>query len=367
VPKVNRNDLLHRLLSAAAGLTRKEVLQQSSCFVLKKGRAYTFNQEINCSVPTGLDSELVGAVPAAKLLELLKRLPDDEVEVGHNGKSLSVKGGGGRASRLAVEAEVLLPVDLPPAEFPRTWIQLHENFAEAADLTSRCTKKKCDQFARTCVHALPDCLEATDNARMLRYPVKTFLAAEALIRGSTLKEMVQLGMTHGCATPNWLHFKNPLGLRMSLLKFAPEGYPNCTPCLERRGTPVRLPGGLAQAAELAGLFEDEDGSIRIEASGGLLTVTGENAYGDYTEPKKMTYEGPDLKFGVPPKLLAELVEHDTAVEIGDGFVRIATPRYTFVAALEVLKPHERLAAARKAAEVYEQPEDDGLYDQDVPF
>ena len=45
---VNREAFLHQLESVQAGLSSKEMIEQSSCFAFIKGKVVTYNDEISC-------------------------------------------------------------------------------------------------------------------------------------------------------------------------------------------------------------------------------------------------------------------------------------------------------------------------------
>ena len=77
--KVNRELLLQQLQAVQPGLSDKDVVEQSSCVVFKDGKITTFNDEIACSIKT--DVKFTGAVPAKALIELLKKLPEETIEI----------------------------------------------------------------------------------------------------------------------------------------------------------------------------------------------------------------------------------------------------------------------------------------------
>ena len=88
--KVNRENLLKELESVIPGLSPKEVIEQSSCFVFQDNVITTFNDEIACSIGTALD--IKGAVPAKLLLEVLRKVTDEEVEIKQKKGELSIFG-----------------------------------------------------------------------------------------------------------------------------------------------------------------------------------------------------------------------------------------------------------------------------------
>ena len=101
--KVNRKQLLAALESVSPGLTQKDEISR---FVFKGNRLRTFNDEVACSAPNPLE-RVEGAVPAKLLLDLLRKLTVDVVDVEQKDELL-IRCKGRRAG-IRIEKEV--PVD----------------------------------------------------------------------------------------------------------------------------------------------------------------------------------------------------------------------------------------------------------------
>lgn len=331
--KLQRVDLLKRLLAVSPGLTPQDTTSQSSCVVFRKGRLYTLNREIACSITSNMDEACEGAIAARKLIDLLKKLPEDDIQLEVQKDKLIIKGPR-KVSKLTLEAEIKMPFG--SVELPKVWIPINGDFAQAVDLVFRCTRKKSPDFAKTCVHIHPKHLEASDNTKMARWTMPTFVQKSVLVRGTTIKAMVPLGMTKACETQNWLHFRNPFGLRVSLRKFPVENYPKLDQFLTIRGQRVTFPKGLADAADRAGIvLDDTDGSVKVSISEDKAVVSGFGMAGEISEEKGIEYSGPAMTFLIPPKLIAELVEQQTSCEVSDVCLRVAGEHYIYLTSLEV--------------------------------
>lgn len=337
--KVDRVDLLNRLLSIEPGISKRGDIQQSSCVVLFNGRFFSMQAEISCSIISGLDSEMIGAVRAEKFIELLKRMPEEEIDVSIESKTLFLKGKGRKLTKLVMEEDILLPVNEVEKPKKHDWIGLSADFTEAVAVTAKCcSRRREDDFAKKCVHIHPRWLEACDNIRLCRFPTGSMVGSSVLVRGDSIKSIVQLGMTKGQETSNWLHFWNPAGLRVSVRKYESENYPDMSEFLALRGEKISFPPTLEKAAEVAGLFTNDAGDIRITAEEGILTVEGKSEDGEHFEPLRMKgYEGPKLGFFINPKLISELVAKYTQIEITDHSLRVDTGKFILVTGLEVQK------------------------------
>ena len=335
--KVNRKDLLRKLLCVEPGISKKETIHQSSCVVLRRGRFYSLSTEIACSITSGLPTDIEGAVRAEKLIAMLESYPDDEIDLDIQAKTLSLKGTR-RRTNFPMEDVVLLPVsevELPDA---KNWQKLHLDYSEAVSLVHRCTTKNSkpeDGFIKTCVHIHPEFLEASDAKRFIRFPLPNFVQKPLLMRGETIKVMCQLGMTKGQETESWLHFRNPMGLRLSLRKITLEGYPDFSPFLEIRGKKVKFPKGLAEVAMRAGILEDEQGDIKLSLTKEKILVNGKSVLGEHEEECATKYLGEPISFMIEPKLIGELIDQGSETRVSDTCLRVDGDKFVYLTSLEI--------------------------------
>ena len=330
--KTNRAHFLQLLEQVQPGLSSKEVLEQSSCFVFTGGRVHTFNDEISCSIPCEVG--ITGAVTAAPLLAILAKLSEDEVDVEPEAAQVIIKGKSRRTGVL-MEAEVRLPID--KVEVPSKWRPLPPDFCEALEVTVHCAGSNADEsFALTCVHIHPDFLEACDNYQMARYPVKSTVRGSILVRASTIKPVVGLGASEIAETRSWLHFKTHSGLVVSVRKHV-EDYPDLAAALDvSDGVPAVLPGGLAEAVDKAEVFSkvtSGTNQVKVSLSAGALLLTGEGDLGWYQEKKKIAYDGPGIIFMISPKLLVEITKKHNDCTISPSRLKVDGGKFVFVTSL----------------------------------
>lgn len=331
----NRPHLLQLLQQVQPGISNKEVVEQSSCFVFKDKILSTFNDEVCCRIPCEI--ELVGAVQSAPLLAMLAKLPEDEIEIGTDidqPGELLIKGKNRRAG-IKMEAEVLLPVDL--VDVPKKWIPLPPDFCEAVEVVSRCASKDADNsFRLTCVHVHTDWLEACDNYQMARFPISTGVRSPILIRATTMKAIVGAGVSEICETRSWLHFKSESGLVISLRKHY-EDYPDLSQAIVLDdGTRVTLPGGLAEAVDKAVVFSKEtihSNKITVKLSKDKLVIAGEGDNGWFQEKKKISYDGEPFGFRIDPKLLIDITKKNNECTLSAHKLKVDGGKFTFVSSL----------------------------------
>lgn len=332
--RVAREELLRCLESVQAGLSPRDIIEQSSCFVFKEGKIYTYDDEVACRGPSPLDESFVGAVPHEKLLKVLQKLPEEHIEVSIEEGQLQVLGKGRKAT-FRLEADIVLPID--SIEEPGEWRPLHDSFAEAVQMVQHCAGRDDSQFAMTCLHLTKDHIEACDNFQVCRWAMPTGLTQEVLVRQQAIKHIVSLGMHEVSEGESWLHFRNQAGLMLSCRHYL-EDFPEVGKVLGVEGKATNLPKALTEAASLASLFSSEnklEDQVLVEIRPGKLRITGVGISGSYQETKKLVYHGKPIKFYIAPELLADLVKRHSECIITPTRLKADTGAYQYVACLRV--------------------------------
>lgn len=333
VPNVNREELLNQLESIKPGLSPKDIIEQSSCFVFKEGNVMTYNDEVACTIKSCL--KIDGAVVAEPLIAILRKLPADtlEIDVVENELIIQAKR---RKSGLRMEQMILLPID--NVEKPMKWVKLPEDFTEAIEIVSQCAGTDETNFALTCVHVHPEYVEACDNYQLSRFPMKTGIKKASLVRQSSIKNIIDLGMIEFSESDTWVHFRNSGGLVLSCRRHLEE-YISLDALLECDGSPTVIPKGLSDAAERADVFSSENADnnqVTVDLSpknGGQLRITGQGASGWYKETKKLKYTGEPMRFRIAPKLLMEISKRHNECEIAADRLKIDGGKFTYVTCL----------------------------------
>ncbi len=348
--KINRKELLEQLESVLPGLSAREIIEQSSCFIFKDKRVTTYNDEIACSQKSLLKIE--GAVQAMPLISILRKLQEEELEIDINdkGTQLLVKGKHRRAG-IQMEQDIILPIDA--VDKPKKWKGLPADFADAIAFVQPCAGSNESQFTLTCIHICPKWIEACDNHQVARYKIKTDIVNPTLIRKESLKYIVSLDMVIFSETKNWIHFKNSTGLIFSCRHFLvddsddeKEGYPSkdITKVLKTSGEPLILPKGLKESVEKAEIFSSENvegSNVIVNLKPGKFKITGKGVLGWFTEIKKSKYNGKPLQFTIPTKLLLELVQQYSRCEVSSSNLKITRENFVYVTALGMMEKEEK--------------------------
>lgn len=323
---IDRESFLDDLQMVKPGLSRKEMLEQSSCFVFRKGCVLTFNDEIACMKKTQLNAE--GAVSADSLISILEKLPDDklEAEVNSDQGTIIFRGKKKRFWTL-LDPNIILPVEKIEEEIPTKWKQLPKNFSEVISAVKNCVGRDDNQWALTCIHLHPEWIEACDGKQVLRWRSSIGLKRPLLVRGEALSQIVGLGIFEVGSSENWLHFRNKKGLIFSCRKFHEE-YHDLSSVISVKGEAIKFPKALLDVAGRAAVFAAEqtagiDTTVKVSLKPNKITVTGEGLIGGYEEftMKGVSYSGPKMSFMLPPALLQHIVTNYTECEVAPKKLR----------------------------------------------
>ena len=333
--RVKREELLRRLEAASAGLAKREIIEQSQCFVFSEGRVTTFNDEVAVRMDSPLN--VSGAVQAEPLLAVLRKMPEDELDVEVAEDGLMIKGKG-RRSTVRMESEVLLPVE--GVEEPGEWKKLPDGLLDAIKVASTCCSSDESHFLLTCVHVAADRVESSDDFQILSYPLKTKIDVPTLLRRDSVSKILQIDPTEWCGGKGWLHFRNPSGLVLSCRRYV-EAYPNVGRFLDVDGSKAKFPKGIDEALDRASIFSAENplgNQVSVSLSPGRLRLEGKGPSGWYREQKKIEYDGDAMSFLIEPKLLLEISRKANECIVSEGRIRVDAGKFVYVTATS--KPEE---------------------------
>lgn len=334
--KINREEFLRRLESVQAGLSKREILEQSDCFIFQGKRVITYNDEVSCRGPSGLDDSFQGAAKANKLLEVLREYPDEEVEVSQTESTFRVSAKR-RRSEVRMEANVCLPVEQVERPAKGSWKKLPDDFGDAVALVQPCASLGGARPIFCFVNIAPDWLEACDNLQMCRWTTKTGIESSFLVRQDSIKHVTALGMTELAQTDAWAHFRSGNGVILSCRRYMDEyDSDSIGKILKTTGTPAQLPKGLADAAKRCQIFSLEDpkfNRVRVDISPAEVVITGEGSSGRHMERSKIAYKGKPLSFRISPVLLMEIVKEHTDIQICPGLLKVDGGKFQYAACL----------------------------------
>lgn len=332
--RVNRENFLRCLEQVTAGLAHREIIEQSGCFVFKNKKVMTFNDEVACINKAPVD--LTGAIKAKPLLDLLSKLPDDDVDIKVENNEFELRGSSKtRKCGIAMESQVMLPIE--HVEPPDDWRELHPDFTEAVKMVYECASTEESNFIYCCVHITPNFVETSDRFQIARYTLETGFENPILIRADAIKHVIGLPLVAVAETQNWVHFKSSDGLVIAVRRHISE-YTNFDRNLVADGTePIVLPAGIDEVVERSQVFSREDvhgNVVVVDLKPDRVVLEGHGPSGWYKELKKVTYAGTPMRFIIYPKLLSEISKKSSDCRVGANRLFVDLGKFKYTTAIE---------------------------------
>lgn len=336
---INRVNFLEKLQAISPGLAKREVVEQSNCYVFTDGNIITYNDLICCRIQSDLPTAFKGAVAASPLVTLLEKMSEDDLTVEIGDGELIVSGKR-RTAGIRMEHQITLPINL--LEEPDKWKKVPLGFDDAINIVASCASSSGDKHVLSCIHVTPDYLEALDNTQLCRLNIQIPVKQRLLIKGTSLVPAASLGMTRISESPSWMHLKNKQGLIYSCRLFMDE-FPDLSPYLTVKGDKITLPGSLRDAVMKAEIFSKENtgtDKVQITIKTGKIIIKGEGSLGWFRETIKLPYKGEDLTFMVRPAMLREIVKRNNECTINPTRLKIDGDNYRYVSCLSKVKQND---------------------------
>ncbi len=330
--KVKREEFLALLTEATIGLSKKEILEQSNCFIFHKGLVLTFNDEIFFSCESPLDFDAI--VPAEDLLKILTRLPDEEIDVRLESNEMILEGKR-RDVGITVEAELHLPFDAVPS--PGKWLRLTPDLPGMLQQAARTCGSDETQYKTTCVHVTPDLVEASDNYRIFRADLQTGFNSEILIPASSINTLSKIILKRVNVGEGWVHFTTG-ARRLISIRCSHETYhEGIEEMLVVEGTEISLPKNLGEMIGRAEVMNitGYDARISLTIHENLLQIMSQKDGGWFREKKRIKYSGERLRFDVHPQFMAEVLERTHKIIIGSSKLKLEAEGIQFVVSLDM--------------------------------
>jgi len=333
---VNRDELLKQLQTIEPGRSKNPQVEQSDCFVFDEGSVMTFNAEIFCrAMGTGLPDDFKAAVNGSRLLEVLDKLTEEEIQIGLRGGSFVIRSGSRTEVKLRTQAKITLPLDeVAP---PQKWNKLPESFGDA--VAHVCKIPSGDQFITSSVNLTPDHIEGTNRIQVVRHAFKTGLENTFLVRAKSLAHVAKLGLIRVGETEQWVHFRSKSLIFSCRRHVCPE-YPELGQYFDFEGTEIEFPRGAEPAAAIGNIFgkeDKDDPSVDVVIEDGKMTIEGCGSQGEARVVLDTEHKGPRREFRMHAGMLEHIVKQYQRCEFGDGRLRVVGDNWWFFSCLPAPK------------------------------
>ena len=332
--KVVRADLLSMLQMVSVGLSKLEVIEQSSSFVFSKSSVITYNDEISCKCKMKYKMP-EGAVNADILLKSLQQIQEDTIDVSFVKGRLCLKTKNIKTN-INMDCDVVLSTK--EVEKPSKWKKLPKKFQDAMSIVYLCASYDDSQFALSCVLFDKKALNATDSFQVCRYPLKLPLEEPVMLKRHSVQLLSTLNLTEVSVTDGWVHFQNEEGLIVSCRKSVGyEEFPDVRGFMKGEGDEVTFPKLLSGVITRSKLFAGSDietSSIKVALKKGGFRIVGKGKMGMIREDGKMEYKGKPMSFTIQPDLFVKICQREGTCIVCDNKMIVKDDRFTYAVSLE---------------------------------
>jgi len=327
---MKKADLLSALEIVKPGLANKEVIDQSTSFAFMEGRVVTYNDEISISHPVA-DMEITGAIQATELYLILKKIKQEDIEVGITESEVLLTAGRVKVG-LTLQTEITLPLE--EIGSITKWKTLPEEFLQAMKMAMYSCGTNNSEPVLTCVHVNEvGYIEGSDGFRVMRttlqnkFPVHTFLIPASVV--NTLIKMNPIKVSYG---EGWVHFKTELGTVMSCRIFE-ESFPETSELLKVKGTEFTFPRTINQILDRASVFHKQesdtvDAVIALENN--RIKISSQSDTGRFEEEANIKYDGKKLEFEIVPMLLKNILASVLTCRFNGRILKFAGDNWEFI-------------------------------------
>lgn len=307
---MNTKEVLTALSIVKPGLSNKDLTDQATFFVFKKGRVITYNDHVTLSHP--LDVPFEGAIRANEMYQFLSKINTEEIDVIEKDEEIQIKAKRAKAG-LKIEE---IRMDTSQVEKKRKWIQLEEGFIDSLRFVVKAASTDATTPAITCVHIADGIMEASDRFRGCMAYCQEL--DECMIPEYSIPTIVAISPTHICVEDEWVSFKNKESdTILSCRIFVADDFPNLEPLFEESddGIELTLPNKrLGAIVDKAAIFAKRefqfDEQLTITLSDKRMTLLSESNAGWFEEEVKIKYKGPEITFNIIPYLFSDILKED---------------------------------------------------------
>jgi hypothetical protein len=331
--KIQRKEFLRHLESCAPGLSSTDNIEQSECFLFTNGKVYTFNDEVLCQQDTVVNFRC--AAPAKPLLETLRKLTEDEIDISLKDSQLVIKCANIRQIKLNVQLDVIPHYESVDA--PGEWSDVPPVFADALAMAADSAAKDSEAWELTCVELSSRGLQATDVFQAVRYKLDCPISKPTLIKRAACGAVNELGVAALAESVGWVHFKTYTGLQVAVRAYS-GSLPDLSDAFRSQSeASLRFPSSLLDALQKAAAFLADTGTgkqAQFRLKPGKIMVRGQNESGIYEEVRDVEYDGPSKCFGINPKHIQTLLKHDYPVSLTQSALRIRGENFVYLTSTE---------------------------------
>jgi DNA polymerase III sliding clamp (beta) subunit (PCNA family) len=303
-----REELMRALELLKPGLSKKDIVAQSSCFHFYPERIVTYNGVLSVQVP--LQTGMNGAIRAEEFYGLMDKLPEKEVtffqgndEQGIN--EIQIVCGNVRAGLAVNEAT------FPPIHVESSFAPLPKDFKEALKFCRFSISIDMSTPRFTCVHINGMKVCSSDRYRITQFIMSEPSPFNLLLPGAAVEHIISHDFTHMTLDDNWVHFSIEERGAILSCKLVMEELIQADRFFEVEGEIIKFPSSLRQTVERAIIMADGeviiDRSIKLTIQENIIKCRGQKEIGWVEEDLPIEYSGQPIIIYINPIFLLDIL------------------------------------------------------------
>ncbi len=334
--RVKKDILLKTLEALQPGISDRDIKDQYKHFGFTKDDAISYNDMICVVAP--FKSEIEFSVPAKEFYNIIKRLPNDDIDIQLADGKLSFKSGKTKASMKTQEGkDIFAGLENTGFYDIKKMSPLPSNFFAGLKLCVPSASKDQTNKKLTGLYIDKDVVMATDFLRASRYIFKEDIDGTFLMDATHIQELLKYSeMDSFYKNDNWVFFENKDGVTFCsrLISLPPDQkFPAVDDILDFKGIEIELPESLKESVEMALVMANGDTPaetlIEVVISNGKISCKGENDNGwvinELSADIKLDRE---IKFEINPGFLMDIMNLTRKMVYIEGRAKFETKDFS---------------------------------------
>lgn len=324
--EIDRKELLTILEKVAPGLASSENIAQSASFVFSDGKVFAYNDEI--AVGHLVDLDIEGAVSSKELLELLRRLKSETVEIDVSDNEFLINNKQVK-SGITMEKEILLPIDQLSGGWDEDMYGLPDKFMKGIKTCLSSCASDSESIILSNIHMKGEFIESCDNYQMTRFDLGEDSQENILIPAAACKYLIHYKVVQYFQTDGWIHFSDGEDLIFSC-RIIEDEYPDLEIFLKVKGSTITLPKQLNEIMDRSNIFNSR---VQINILKNWCKVRAASDTG-WIEEMVRIREKKDISFYINSQMLKLILKISNKLTVGKQSLKFEMEDFVHVIALE---------------------------------
>lgn len=328
-----RDDVLQLLKTASAGVSVKEISEQSNHVAFHEGYLLANSGEIIIRVKSPFPKEWSFTVEYAPFSALVSKMPDNEVQLEFQDNTLSILGKNRKASLATHQIAMTTHFEVPEKS---EWRPVPDSLMDALTLVEGCCSGSGDSAVTTCLHFTQKHIEGTDKLQAARYKCKLEIDKPFCVEREAIRKVIHLPFKSYHISDKFLTFKGS-GFIVFIAASSVEEYIDLDRIFVIEGEEIVFPKTIADAALTAEILSSSDSErnfVTVSIDEKKMTLTGMGDAGRYFAKFKLKKKSGQHKFQIAPKILVSLVQKSQTIHVAPDRLIVGDKSWVYATSIE---------------------------------